>query len=66
MDLQHDTLVTALSAGYYGIPRDLSMKELAGELGITPQALSNRLRRGHGTLVENALTVTCPHDEEET
>nr|WP_238532864.1 helix-turn-helix domain-containing protein [Halalkalicoccus jeotgali] len=48
------------------MPRDLSMKELAGELGITPQALSNRLRRGHGTLVENALTVTCPHDEEET
>lgn len=63
-DLQHDTLVTALSAGYYEIPRALSMKELADELEISQQALSNRLRRGHRTLVENALTVNLTHEDD--
>ncbi|MFC6904072.1 bacterio-opsin activator domain-containing protein [Halalkalicoccus tibetensis] len=62
-DLQHDTLVTALRAGYYEVPRGLSMDELAGELGVSQQALSNRLRRGHRTLVENALTVNLSHDD---
>lgn len=62
-DLQHDTLVTALRAGYYEVPRDLSMDELADELGVSQQALSNRLRRGHRTLVENSLTVNLSHDD---
>lgn len=62
-DLQHDTLVTALRAGYYDVPRSLSMGELADEIGVSQQALSNRLRRGHRTLVENALTVNLSHDD---
>lgn len=62
-DLQHDTLVTALRAGYYEVPRELSMDELADELGVSQQALSNRLRRGHRTLIENSLTVNVPHDD---
>lgn len=64
-DLQHDTLVTALRAGYYEVPRGLSMDALADELDVSQQALSNRLRRGHRTLVENSLTVNLSHDDEE-
>lgn len=59
-DLQHATLVTALNAGYYKTPRDVSMSELAGEMGITQQALSKRLRAGHRTVIANSLTVTPP------
>ncbi|WP_336343410.1 bacterio-opsin activator domain-containing protein [Halalkalicoccus ordinarius] len=64
-DIQHETLVTALERGYYETPRDVSMSELADELGISQQALSKRLRGGHHTLVENSLTVDSPGSEEQ-
>lgn len=60
-DIQHETLVTALERGYYNTPRDVSMSELAAELGISQQALSKRLRGGHHTLVENSLTIDPPN-----
>lgn len=63
-DVQHDTLVSALDIGYYEIPRRRSMSELADELGVTQQAISNRLRRGHRTLIENSLTANLSHSEE--
>lgn len=62
-DIQHDTLVTAIRAGYYDVPRSLLMGELTDELGVSQQALSNRLRRRHRTLVENALSVNLSHDD---
>lgn len=54
-DRQYTTLVTGFRQGYYGVPRDVGTSELAADLGITHQALSERLRRAHGTLVEHAL-----------
>ena len=52
---QHTTLVTGFQRGYYSVPRDVDTSELASELGITHQALSERLRRAHSTLIENSL-----------
>ena len=52
---QHSTLVTGFERGYYSVPRDVDTSELASELGITHQALSERLRRAHSTLIENSL-----------
>jgi hypothetical protein len=52
---QYDALVTGLDEGFYHIPRQTDTCDLSDELGITHQALSERLRRAHGTLVENAL-----------
>jgi predicted DNA binding protein len=54
---QYEAVTTALDAGYYQVPREAAARDLAGELDISHQALSERLRRGHGNLVENALTV---------
>lgn len=54
---QRDALVEALESGFYAIPRDESMADLAEELGISQQAFSNRLRRAHGNLVRNVLTI---------
>ena len=52
--------MTALKRGYYETPRDVSMSELADELGIFQQALSKRFRGGRRRLVENSLTVDQP------
>lgn len=50
---QHEALVTAFEAGYYNIPRDTTTEQLSTKLGISHQALSERLRRANKTLVEN-------------
>ena len=52
---QFEALSTASNAGYYEIPRDVDLQELAKELGISHQALSERLRRATNRLVEDAL-----------
>lgn len=54
-DDQLDALETALDTGYYEVPRDASMTDVAGELDVSHQALSERLRRAHGRLVADAL-----------
>ncbi|ELZ07055.1 bacterio-opsin activator HTH domain-containing protein [Halovivax asiaticus JCM 14624] len=56
-DAQYETLVTALAAGYYEIPRNVDMEGLAAELDISHQALSERLRRAHRRLVTESLDV---------
>jgi predicted DNA binding protein len=56
-ELQHETLVAAVEAGYFDIPQQSTLDDLAEDLDITHQALSERLHRGHKTLIENALIV---------
>ena len=56
-ETQHETLIAAVEAGYFDIPQQSTLDELADDLGITHQALSERLHRGHKTLIENALIV---------
>jgi predicted DNA binding protein len=63
-DAQHETLVAALERGYYEIPRGVDMDELSGELGISHQALSERLRRAHRTLVEEVVDIGDPADHD--
>lgn len=52
---QRNTLVRAVQGGYYSIPRQMSTKDLAEEIGISDQAVTERLRRAIVTLVENSL-----------
>ncbi len=59
---QYETLVAAIDHGYFEIPREVSMQELSEELGISHQALSERLRRAYRALVTAELNVS----EEET
>jgi predicted DNA binding protein len=56
-DEQREALTLAFNHGYYGIPRGTMAAEFAEALGISHQALSERLRRAHGSLVENALLL---------
>lgn len=52
---QEEALEAALERGYFEIPREISMEELADELGISHQALSERLRRAYETLVDKEI-----------
>lgn len=52
---QHETLRTAFEMGYYEVPRDITLDDLAEELQVSHQALSERLRRGHRNLIETTL-----------
>jgi predicted DNA binding protein len=54
---QREALVTAFESGYYNVPRDITTAELAEELGISHQALSERFRRAYQRLIETNLTT---------
>ncbi|WP_115862683.1 helix-turn-helix domain-containing protein [Halorussus litoreus] len=56
---QREALVGAYHAGYFDVPRGITLTELAEELGISRNALSARLRRGQRNLLSNTLV----HDE---
>lgn len=58
---QREALVAAFEHGYFEIPRRTSMEELAAELGISHQALSERLRRAYETLVDAELQPAGEH-----
>jgi hypothetical protein len=53
--VQTRTLVNASERGFFQIPRDCTLEEMAADSEITHQALSERLRRGLGSLVESTL-----------
>lgn len=56
-DPQKEVLLLALNRGYFTVPRESSLSDLAAELGISSQAASERLRRGTRTLVQNTLAA---------
>jgi predicted DNA binding protein len=43
--------------GYVDVPRECSMDDIAAELDISANAVSQRIRRGSANLVSHALTV---------
>lgn len=63
---QYTALRVAGEHGYYEVPRDASTEELAEQLGISHQALSERLRRGHQAFVQNAILVGPEETDGET
>lgn len=54
---QREMLVLALERGYFEMPRQVTMAELADELDISTGAASERFRRGLTNLVSNSLTI---------
>ena len=45
----------ALEAGYFEVPMEAQLDDIAAALDISPQATSQRLRRGHTALLRNTL-----------
>ncbi|WP_129116752.1 helix-turn-helix domain-containing protein [Halegenticoccus tardaugens] len=54
---QYETLVAGVERGFFDVPRGVSAEELAEDLGISHQALSERLRRAQKQLAERTLDV---------
>lgn len=52
---QRKALVLALEKGYFETPSEVSLDELADELGISRQALSDRIRRGNKKILDKSL-----------
>ncbi|MFC4990576.1 helix-turn-helix domain-containing protein [Saliphagus infecundisoli] len=49
-EAQENAIREAYERGYYDVPRQLSLEELAAELDVSHQALSERLRRANKVL----------------
>jgi predicted DNA binding protein len=60
-ELQRETIILAVEMGYYEIPRSCSTEDLAAELGISDQAVTERLRRA----IESLVTYTLLPSESE-
>lgn len=54
---QRRTLIAAAELGYFAVPKEVSLIELADHLGVSDQAVSERLRRGMNSLVLNTLVA---------
>ena len=54
---QREALVVASELGYFEVPRQTSMTDIADRLGISSQAVSERIRRGIDSLVDDNLPV---------
>lgn len=58
---QREAIVLAVERGYYDIPRGCTTVEIAEDLDISDQAVTERLRRAIVTLVTNTI-LTKPSD----
>jgi len=54
---QYETLRVAFETGYFAIPRETTLQELANRLGISDTATSQRIRRGLRTLLAEQLAT---------
>lgn len=61
---QYETLTTAVERGYYAIPRETTAQDLADELDVSYQTLSELLRRGHEALIEDTLSIGAATGDE--
>lgn len=57
---QREALEDAYQRGFFDVPRESSLSEVAGDFGVSEQALSERLRRATSTLIEETLDPDRP------
>lgn len=60
---QREALTLAAQRGYFDIPREANLGDLGDELGITQQAMSERVRRGVRNVVFETLNLPVHHKE---
>ncbi|WP_247003804.1 helix-turn-helix domain-containing protein [Halosolutus gelatinilyticus] len=59
-DAQREALSLAVDRGYYDIPRQCSTADLADELDISSQAMTERLRRAVANLARHTVLTSEP------
>ncbi|WP_336365382.1 helix-turn-helix domain-containing protein [Halalkalicoccus salilacus] len=63
-DAQRDAIVAAFEAGYFTVPREVTLHEFAEQQDSSHQSLSEQLRRATGNLVESTLITHSETKEE--
>jgi predicted DNA binding protein len=56
---QREALILAARRGYFATPREVSLAALAEELGISEQAVSNRIRLGNEKIIKHVLLTSA-------
>ncbi|MFC6875459.1 helix-turn-helix domain-containing protein [Halobellus marinus] len=59
-DRQREALRIAYKRGYFEIPRQASLEDIAAELEISASSVSERLRRAQTELIEETVAPTWP------
>ena len=59
-EAQFEALALAVERGYFKVPRDVKFDELAAELDLSVQALSERVRRGADKVLTSVLLDGTP------
>jgi predicted DNA binding protein len=59
---QREALQLAADGGYFKVPRQTSMAEIAAQLGISEQSASERIRRAIDTVLRKTITSTSAAD----
>jgi hypothetical protein len=59
-DRQYEALRIAYELGYFDIPRQASLDDIAAELEISASSVSERLRRAQTELIEETVAPTWP------
>ena len=59
-DRQREALRIAYERGYFEIPRQASLEDIAAELEISASSVSERLRRAQTELIEETVAPTWP------
>jgi predicted DNA binding protein len=59
-ETQREALVLAYERGYYEVPSETTLSEMATELGITGQSMGSRLNRGVHRLIGSTLGSQNP------
>lgn len=62
---QYSALKHACEQGYFEVPRDATLEELADDLEISHQALSERIRRGVATCLASEFPVADDDGQQE-
>lgn len=56
-EAQYEALAQAVESGYYNIPRENNLEDVAAALDISHQALSERIRRATLALIEDTILI---------
>ncbi|MFP8955355.1 helix-turn-helix domain-containing protein [Natrialbaceae archaeon A-CW3] len=56
---QREALILAIKRGYFATPRETSLEDIATELEISEQAVSNRIRRGNEKILHQVLLTSA-------
>ncbi|WP_336365030.1 bacterio-opsin activator domain-containing protein [Halalkalicoccus salilacus] len=62
---QQESLVRAFEAGYFKVPKETKLTELADAQGVSHQAMSERIRRGVHHLIAQTLITRDSTDQDE-